>query len=157
MAHHRRLIADFITGLFAGLATGMFVVSSALATQLVPPKPMQGPEIIATFEGKTVHGVYADGTPVRETYAIGGNINYWDPVYGHRSGKWSVVNHLFCTFYEDMAGACFRIERVSENCFDYLAEASSEQEALTPPGMRRYTARASVEGRRPTCPDELVT
>ena len=146
MAHRRRLI--FLGALLS-------IVGMAQATQLPQPKAMLGPDLIATFEGKTVSGVYADGTPVRETYATGGGITYWDPVFGHRTGKWSVVNNLFCTFYNDMAGACFRIERISENCFDYMAAASSEQDALTPPGTRRYTARASIEGKKTTCPDEM--
>jgi hypothetical protein len=148
MAHRRRLIL-----LIAAVAAS----PSGLAGQQWQPAALQGPEIIAIFEGQTVSGVYGDGTPVRETYEVGGSISYWDPVYGRKRGTWSVVNNLFCTFYDDMAGACFRVERLGSNCFDYLAEASSEQEALTPPGTRRYTARASIEGRRPTCPDELVT
>jgi hypothetical protein len=147
MAYYRGL--TFVAG-FAVLAF------PALATQSKGPIVLEGPAIIAIFEGKTVSGVYADGTTVRESYQVGGKITYWDPYYGNRTGQWSVVNNLFCTFYDGMTGGCFRVERVSENCFDYLAQASSEQEALAPTDKPRYTARAFIEGRPSTCPDEVT-
>jgi hypothetical protein len=146
MAHYRRLT------LFAAL---VLCAPVAHATQGKPPVALTGPEIIATFEGKTVTGAYADGTAVRETYLVGGAIDYWDPLYGNRTGQWSIVNSLFCTFYDGMTGGCFRIERLSENCFDYFAQASSEQEALNPTDKPRYTARAFIEGKPSTCPDEV--
>jgi hypothetical protein len=118
---------------------------------------MDGPAIIKTFEGKTVFGAYADGTPVRETYFLGGSIDYWDS-YRTSKGKWSVVNNLFCTFYDDqvMSGGCFRVEQVSANCFDYLVQAASEDEALRPSDKPRYTARAHIVGLPDTCPDALA-
>lgn len=147
MAHHRRLTA---------LAALAFAVPAALAAQDKGPVALAGPEIIAVFEGRTVSGVYADGTAVRETYLVGGAITYWDPFYGSRTGQWSVVNNLFCTFYNGMTGGCFRVERVSENCFDYFARAASEQEALAPREKPRYTARAFIEGKPSTCPEEVT-
>lgn len=147
MAYRRRLTL---------LAALLLFAPAALATQSKLPVAMSGPEIISVFEGKTVSGVYADGMAVRESYLVGGNITYWDPFYGSRTGQWSVVNNLFCTFYDGMTGGCFRVERLSENCFDYLAQASSEQEALTPTDKPRYTARAFIEGKPSTCPDEVT-
>ena len=87
--------------------------------QLKRPMALDGPSIIKTFEGKAVSGAYADGTPVKETYNIGGGIEYWDSIRTS-SGTWSVVNNLFCTFYNntEMSGGCFRVEQVSTNCFD---------------------------------------
>jgi hypothetical protein len=137
------------------LAALAVLAMPAGATQSRLPLALAGWQIIATFEGKTVTGVYADGMAVRETYLPGGSIAYWDPFYGNRVGQWSVVNNLFCTFYDGMTGGCFRIERISENCFDYLAAASSEQEALSPTVKPRYTARAFIEGNPSTCPDEV--
>lgn len=121
------------------------------------PKPLDGPAIIRHFEGKTVSGAYANGRPVRESYAVGGRIEYWDPGTSS-TGTWSVVNNLLCTFYDnaEMRGGCFRIEQVNSNCFDYLVEASSTAEALSPPGTPTYTARAHIEGTADTCPDELA-
>jgi hypothetical protein len=118
---------------------------------------LDGPTIIKIFDGKGVTGVYADGTPVKETYKTGGGIDYWDP-YRSTTGIWSVVNNQLCTFYDDgeMSGGCFRVEQVSANCFDYLALAGSTAEALAPSDKPRYTARASIDGTPETCPDELA-
>jgi len=115
---------------------------------------LDGPTIIAVFDSKTVAGAYADGLAFRETYMSGGGIGYWDP-RGTATGQWSVVNNLFCTFYDSMAGACFRIERVSANCFDYFAAADTEEQALAPDATPRYTARGSIKGQASTCPEEL--
>ena len=145
MAHQRRI---------AALAALVFLATPAVATT---PKPvvMQGPELIAAFDGKTASGAYGDGTPVRETYLVGGGITYWDPNWGDKTGKWSVINNLFCTFYDGMTGGCFRVERIGANCFDFLVAASSEEEALQPGQRRDYTARVFIEGAPSTCPDEL--
>lgn len=148
MENHRRII--FCVTLAA-------LVSQAHATdKLKAPVALDGPTIIKVFDGKSVSGVYADGTAVKETYKVGGRIDYWDP-YRATTGTWSVVNNLLCTFYDDgeMSGGCFRVEQVSANCFDYFALAGSTTEALTPQGKPRYTARASIEGVPETCPDEL--
>jgi hypothetical protein len=121
------------------------------------PVVLDGPAIIKALEGKTLVGHYADGTPVKESYAVGGAIpDYWDK-YQTSSGKWSVVNNLLCTFYDNtaMSGGCFRVEQVSANCFDYYVLAGSEAEALAPGEKPRYTARAHIDGLPDTCPDEL--
>lgn len=118
------------------------------------PRILSGPEIITAFEGKAVAGAYADGLAVKETYAVGGAITYWDP-RGEDTGTWSVMNNLFCTFYSAMAGGCFRIVQVSGNCFDFYAMTTSEEEALAPKDKPDYTARAAVQGTPSTCPDEL--
>ena len=147
MENHRRIVALVV-----------LMVSSlpATATEQLPKAiVLDGPAIITAFEGKTVSGAYASGLAVSETYALGGGISYWDP-NSTTTGKWSVVNNLLCTFYDNMEGGCFRIERLSQNCFDYFALADSEEEALNPSGKPRYTARAAIDGAPSTCPDELA-
>jgi len=125
-----------------------------LAEASLTARPLDGPAIISAFEGNIVVGAYADGLAFRETYAAGGGISYWDP-RSSAIGTWSVVNNLFCTFYENMEGACFRIEQIGANCFDFLAAADTQEQALTPHSNPRYTARGYVIGRTQTCPDEL--
>jgi hypothetical protein len=142
---------------FAGMTVWLACSTASLATEtLKAPVPLDGPAIIKTFEGKTVKGVYADGTPVQESYKVGGGIDYWDS-FRTSTGTWSVVNGLFCTFYNatEMSGGCFRVEQVSANCFDYFALAGSTEEALKPTDKPRYTARAHILGAPDTCPDEL--
>ncbi len=118
------------------------------------PRALSGTGIIQAFDGKTITGAYADGVAFREAYHADGTLSYVD-VRGSFVGRWSVRNNLFCTFYADIAGACFRIEKISDNCFDFFAAAESEAEALNPPNKPRYTARASVVGSPDTCPDPL--
>ncbi len=140
-----------------GLALMAFTVPSNATDKPRAPQALDGPTIIKVFDGKSVTGVYADKTPVRESYDTGGGMNYWDP-YRTTTGTWSVVNNQLCTFYNDaeMSGGCFRVEQVSANCFDYYAVATSTTEALTPSDKPRYTARASLDGIPETCPDELA-
>jgi hypothetical protein len=147
MAHHPA----------AGLILALLFALPASATESPKaPLALDGPAIIKTFEGKTVKGVYADGTPVQETYFLGGKIDYWDSTRTAK-GNWSVVNNLFCTFYDEtsMNGGCFRVEKVNSNCYDYYALAESETEALTPTDKPRYTARAHIVGLPDTCPVDL--
>jgi hypothetical protein len=143
-------------GIIIGLALITFVLPATATDKPKAAQALDGPTIIKIFDGKGVTGVYADGTPVRETYKVGGGIDYWDS-YRATTGTWSVVNNQLCTFYNDteMSGGCFRVEQVSPNCFDYFAVATSTTEALTPSEVPRYTARASIDGIPETCPDEL--
>jgi hypothetical protein len=143
-------------GIILGLTLTAFSLSAHATDKPKMPVALDGPMIIKIFDGKSVSGVYADGTPVKETYKVGGGIDYWD-TYRSTTGTWSIVNNQLCTFYNDseMSGGCFRVEQVSANCFDYLALASSTAEALTPSDQPRYTARASIDGVPDTCPDEL--
>jgi hypothetical protein len=143
-------------GIIFGLALVAFTLPAHATDKPKAPQALDGPTIIKVFDGKAVTGVYADGTPVRESYKAGGGIDYWD-TYRTTTGTWSVVNNQLCTFYNDteMSGGCFRVEQVSANCFDYFAVATSTAEALTPSDRPRYTARASIDGLPETCPDEL--
>ncbi|MCA0434665.1 MAG: hypothetical protein LCH46_15580 [Proteobacteria bacterium] len=136
----------------------LLLVATVLAG--AEPKALNGPEIIAAFDGHTISGAYADGTAFRETYLSGGRINYWDP-RGDFTGTWSVTNNLFCTFYDQpgdsqgLVGGCFRVEMIGRNCFDFLVAAASSEEALDPKARPQYTARGSIDGAPSTCPDPL--
>jgi hypothetical protein len=147
MAHHP---------IIAAAALLLSTLTASATEQPKAPVPLDGPAIIKIFDGKSVTGVYADGSPVKESYKAGGGIDYWDTLRTS-TGTWSVVNNLFCTFYDnpDMNGGCFRVEQVSANCFDYFVLASSTGEALTPTNKPRYTARAHIDGIPDTCPDDL--
>jgi hypothetical protein len=125
-----------------------------VASPPLTPRPLDGAAIISAFEGKTLTGAYGDGRPFRETYDAGGAIDYWDP-FGAASGQWSVKNNLFCTFYDGMDGACFRIEQIGANCFDFYAAADTLEQAETPSPKPRYTARGSATDKPSTCPEEV--
>jgi hypothetical protein len=148
MENHRRLIP---------LLALLLATPASATDQPQFPRVLDGAAIVKLLEGKTLEGVYGDGTPVTESYAVGGKIpDYADPLR-KVTGTWSVVNNTLCTFYDDnlMSGGCFRVEQVSVNCFDYYVVAGSETEALGAGTEPRYTARAHVKGLPDTCPDEL--
>jgi hypothetical protein len=91
----------------------------AAPVALGQPRLMPGSEITATFAGGAFDGVYADNSPWKETYNSDGSIVYSDR-FGPRKGQWSVRGAGdFCTYYTDGSGACWRVERVSENCFKF--------------------------------------
>jgi hypothetical protein len=150
-------LMEHIRSILITLSLAAFTLPSNANDKPTAPRTLDGPSIIKIFDGQAVTGVYADATPVRESYKTGGGMDYWDP-YRSTTGTWSVVNNQLCTFYNDaeMSGGCFRVEQVSANCFDYYAAATSTTEALTPSDKPRYTARASLVGIPETCPDELA-
>ena len=152
MENHRHLIIVALCLLPTNLALGAPAAFADQATVLL------GPQIISLLEGKTLKGVYADGSPVQETYAVGGKIPDYVDNYQSSTGTWSVVNNQLCTFYDSkMAGGCFRVEKLNDNCFDYFVMASSVEEALAPQERPRYTARAHIQGVADTCPSDLTT
>jgi hypothetical protein len=124
--------------LAAAVATG----PSALAQQL----QMGGAEITATFSGGAYEGVYADNSPWKETYNSDGSIVYSDR-FGPRTGQWSVRGAGdFCTYYTDSSGACWRVERVSENCFRFYVAVGNPTVARAASATGWATATPSTCG-----------
>jgi hypothetical protein len=123
------------------LAMGVCGAPAALAQ----PLHMPGAEITATFSGGAFDGVYADNSPWKETYNADGSIVYSDR-FGPRTGQWSVRGAGdFCTYYTDGSGACWRVERVSENCFRFYV-------ALGDPTTDRAASATGWDTARPsTC------
>ena len=115
---------------------------------------LDGPGIITAFEGHSVHGAYVEGLPFRETYQLGGAIEYWEPGV-NTSGQWSVVNGLFCTFYEALNGGCFQVKRLSQNCFDYFTATTEIPNSTTLREEPVFTARGALSHMPSTCPRDL--
>lgn len=83
---------------------------------------MSDAEILATFPGMTMVGNYADGVKFTETYHLGGKISYSDD-FGTDTGRWFARDGLFCTFYIEANGACFKVIKTGVNCYEmYVAE-----------------------------------
>jgi hypothetical protein len=84
---------------------------------------MTGSELLATLPGMTMTGHYADGVKFTESYLSGGKIDYKDDL-SIDTGNWFERDGLFCTFYVKGLGACFKVVRTGENCFEmYVAES----------------------------------
>lgn len=118
---------------------------------------LKGSDILSKLSGKTVRGAYAGGMAFTETFWPDGKDTYWDP-RGTSSGKWSVAQDLMCFEYDaefNMAGGCFRIEKIGANCFDFYSVSKGLNDAPRVDEKPRYVARASTDGSEGTCPTEL--
>lgn len=108
------------------------------------------------FSGKTIEGHYSDGATFVENYGGDGRLNYKD---GKREehGRWSIEAGTFCTIYDlDPSGGCYRVHKVSDNCFEfYFAARTVEQAQQTPRDKPSWTARGWVKGETSTCADNV--
>ena len=127
-----------------------FVAVSAAAGQR---SWMSNSELRTAFAGKTIEGVYRDGRAFKEAYHAGGRLNY-DEGSRHITGHWSVINGTFCTIYDSEAsGGCFRVHRISANCYEFYFQSRDEAEAADPKRDRRpsWTAQAWRTNALSTC------
>jgi hypothetical protein len=107
------------------------------------------------FSGKTIDGHYADGATFVESYGADGRIAYKDD-RRQSGGHWSVQAGTFCTIYDiDPTGGCYRVQRVSENCFEFYFAARTEEQALRDPSSKSWTARGWVKGQTSTCSEAV--
>ena len=90
---------------------------------------MSADDIATALGGIVLDGIYADGTYFTEAYHDDHSIRYWD-ANGAASGEWSIEKGLFCTFYENLEGACFAVERDGANCFTFF-EMDPDNPALS--------------------------
>lgn len=123
---------------------------------LAEPSPvwLSNAEIEAALSGKTIDGRYASGRAFSERYAPDGRVQYME-AGATIGGHWSVTSGTLCTIYDnDPAGGCFRVSRVSENCFEFFFAARTEEAARAPNGgPPLWTARGSVNGEASACHD----
>lgn len=109
-------------------------------------------EIASALAGKTIDGRYASGRAFTERYEPDGRVQYIEEG-ATIGGRWSVTAGTLCTIYDnDPAGGCFRVARVSANCFEFFFAARTEEAA--PGGQTpQWTARGSVNGEASACQD----
>jgi hypothetical protein len=118
---------------------------------------MDEADIKQSFSGVEIDGVYVDGTKFTESYDGTGAIMYRDTRKA-MTGRWSVVNNSFCTLYDGtVTGGCFKVVKVSANCFEfYFLAATEEETAATDPGRPRWTARGWNKKHPATCDEKPV-
>jgi len=130
-------------------AAGRFVIAVLVVAGLTPAmaaERMSADEIAAALGGIRLDGIYADGTYFTEAYHDDHTIRYWD-ANGAASGEWSIENGLFCTFYENLEGACFAVERDGGNCFTFF-ETDPDNPAVP---LAEWTSRGWNRARPATC------
>jgi hypothetical protein len=115
---------------------------------------MTGTDISQAFVGKTIEGWYVDGRPFTERYGPDSRLAYSES--GRTIvGRWSITAGTLCTIYDtDPTGGCFRVSRVSENCFVFYFVARAEEAVPRAETSDLYwVARGSISGEAATCPD----
>lgn len=111
-------------------------------------------ELRASFAAAEISGTYVDGRTFSEQYKKDGTLSYDEPSRKvNWSGHWSVVRGRFCTIYKQVGtGGCFRVRKVSYNCFEFYFDTRTEEEARqSTESNPRWTARAWRTDRVSTC------
>lgn len=115
---------------------------------------MSGDAIRAEFSGRDLAGIYPNGNRWTETIAADGTTDYREGPK-HWRGKWWVEAREFCFSYPPPGvGGCFRVVRVSANCFelyDFSSQAGSKED---PPWLGNlWNGRMWHTDRPTTCED----
>lgn len=108
------------------------------------------------FSGKAIEGHYANGAKFEERYDGDGRLFYRDE-RRETHGAWSIHSDTFCTIYDfDPSGGCYRVDKVSDNCFEfYFAARTVAQAQHGPSDKPSWTARGWVKGEASTCADQV--
>ncbi len=137
------------------LLTTMHVAVLLTAAAQAAPKWMNDEQLREAFAGKEIEGFYRSGRMFRESYKADKRLEYRE---GARTetGYWRVVSGTFCTIYDGMpSGGCFRVHRLSVNCFEFYFQARDEDAAadIRRRGKPSWTARAWRTDQLSTCED----
>jgi hypothetical protein len=128
-------------------------MSAALSVSPVSDLWMSDANLTATFAGREIVGEYENGETFAETYRADGAVSYRDSVRAS-NGRWSVRSGTFCTIYDDdPSGGCYRVRRVSQNCFEFHFVARTTAEAEKDPRRPDWTARGWFPTEAKTCVD----
>ena len=91
--------------------------------------------IRGTFSGKALGGQYPNGNPWSESIFQNGTTDYREG-HKHWFGQWWVREREFCFSYPPPGlGGCFRVVRISANCFELYEFSSVPAKAEEPPDI----------------------
>jgi hypothetical protein len=111
---------------------------------------MSADEITATFKGEVLAGLYPSNTPWAESIHADGTTDYREGLK-HWQGTWWAGDREFCFSYPPPGvGGCFRITRISANCYelyDFSQAAGSDE---TPPDVAGLWNGRMWHANRPT-------
>lgn len=97
---------------------------------------MPDSSIRSEFSGKALAGVYPGGRTWSEMIFADGTTDYREDIV-RRIGKWWVMQLEFCFSYPPPGiGGCFRIIKMSANCYELYEYGSEHGRQDTPPGQR---------------------
>ncbi len=94
---------------------------------------MSGDEITATFKGEGLAGLYPSNRSWTETIRSDGTTDYREGG-NHWQGTWWVRDREFCFSYPPPGmGGCFRVTRISANCYELYEFTQPTGSDETPP------------------------
>ncbi|MDX2155215.1 MAG: hypothetical protein SFW09_01800 [Hyphomicrobiaceae bacterium] len=111
---------------------------------------MSGEEIQTEFSGKPLAGLYPSERDWREKIHADGTTDYAEGDKRWR-GAWWVQDREFCFSYPPPgAGGCFRVTRISANCFELYEFGSAQGRSDEPPNLANLWNGRMWHSDRPT-------
>lgn len=96
---------------------------------------LSGDAIRGTFSGHKVGGLYPDGRLWSEAINADGSTDYRENAK-HWLGQWWATAREFCFAYPAPGqGGCFRVTRISVNCFELYDFSGAAAKAEEPPHL----------------------
>ena len=94
---------------------------------------LSGDAIRGAFSGQNLGGIYPNGNLWSEAIDAGGSTDYREGAK-HWLGQWWVTAREFCFSYPPPGlGGCFRVTRISVNCFELYDFSNDAAKAEEPP------------------------
>jgi hypothetical protein len=108
--------------------------------------------IRAEFTGRRLTGIYPNFNQWSETIGADGSTDYREGLK-HWNGLWWTESGAFCFSYPPPGhGGCFRVVRVSSNCFELYDYSTHPGQAEAPPAVQdRWNGRMWHADRPTTC------
>jgi len=113
---------------------------------------MSGEEIRREFSGRPLAGIYPSERTWSERIHADGTSDYVEGEKRWR-GEWWVEAREFCFSYAPPGvGGCFRVTRISANCFELYEVGSAQGREEEPPNLAdRWNGRMWHDDRPTTC------
>lgn len=115
---------------------------------------LSGAEIRTEFSGRSLAGLYPSNRQWSELIRADGSTDYREGEK-HWLGRWSVRDREFCFVYPPPGvGGCFRVARISANCFELYEFESPRGQSEEPPNIAdQWNGRMWHADRPTTCED----
>jgi len=111
---------------------------------------LSGDEIRSGFAGKPLAGLYPSERPWTEFIHSDGTTDYREGA-NHWKGEWWIRGREFCFSYPPPGvGGCFRVTRVSANCYELYEFDSAVGGEDTPPTLANMWNGRMWEADKPT-------
>lgn len=111
---------------------------------------MTGPEIREAFSGQSLAGLYPSERSWTELIRVDGTSDYREGA-NHWQGQWWIRDREFCfTYAPPGVGGCFRVTRISSNCYELYEFASPLGGDETPPNIANLWNGRMWHADRPT-------